>query len=126
MPALDPEGYRRWLAANVPEAPVEGGLEPGVIAALEKIGPAIVIGRSAGGTLGGRIANARPELFRALIGIEPQGTCNLFVASQVAAEPHFRPHPAIGNLGRRPYHDMGLKQRRDRRCAVEMDQHTSR
>lgn len=77
MPALDPEGYRHWLAANVPEVPVEGGLEPGVIAALEKIGPAIFIGHSAGGTLGGRIANARPELFRALIGIEPQGTCNL-------------------------------------------------
>ena len=34
----------------------QGGLEPGVIAALEKIGPAIFIGHSAGGTLGGRIA----------------------------------------------------------------------
>ena len=77
MPALDPEGYRHWLAANVPEVPVEGGLDPGIAAALEKIGPAIFIGHSAGGTLGGRIANDRPELFRAMIGIEPQGTCNL-------------------------------------------------
>ena len=77
MPALDPEGYRHWLAANVPEVPVDGGLEPRIAAVLEKIGPAIFIGHSAGGTLGGRIANQRPELFKALIGIEPQGTCNI-------------------------------------------------
>jgi pimeloyl-ACP methyl ester carboxylesterase len=77
MPALDPEGYKHWLGALAPEVPVEGGLEPGIIAALEKIGPAIYIGHSAGGTMGGHIANQRPELFKAVIGIEPQGDCML-------------------------------------------------
>jgi pimeloyl-ACP methyl ester carboxylesterase len=77
MPALDEEGYKHWLASLMPEGPVAGGINPGIIAALEKIGPAIVIGHSAAGTMSGRIANDRPELFRAVIGIEPQGDCNL-------------------------------------------------
>ena len=77
MPALDDEGYKHWLASLMPEGPVAGGVEPGIIAALEKIGPSIVIGHSAAGTMGGRIANEKPELFKALIGIEPQGNCNL-------------------------------------------------
>jgi pimeloyl-ACP methyl ester carboxylesterase len=61
----------------MPEGPVAGGVEPGIIAALEKIGPAIVVAHSAAGTMGGRIANEKPQLFKALIGIEPQGDCNL-------------------------------------------------
>ena len=77
MPALDDEGYKHWLASLMPEGPVAGGVDPGITAALEKIGPSIVIGHSAAGTMGGRIANNRPELFNALIGIEPQGDCNL-------------------------------------------------
>ena len=77
MPALDEEGYKHWLASLMPEGPVAGGVDPGIIAVLEKVGPAIVIGHSAAGTMGGRIANNRPELFRALIGIEPQADCNL-------------------------------------------------
>jgi pimeloyl-ACP methyl ester carboxylesterase len=77
MPALDEEGYKHWLAALMPEGQVTGGVEPGIIAVLEKVGPSIVIAHSAAGTMGGRIANERPELFKALIGIEPQGDCNL-------------------------------------------------
>ena len=75
MPALDPEGYKHWLGALVPEVPVEGGPEPAVIDLLRKVGPAIYIGHSAGGTMGGALANAHPELFKAVIGIEPQGDC---------------------------------------------------
>jgi hypothetical protein len=77
MPALDPEGYKHWLAALMPEGPVEGGVEPGIIAVLEKVGPAIVIGHSAAGTMSGKLANAKPDLFKAVIGLEPQGDCNL-------------------------------------------------
>jgi len=77
MPALDDEGYKHWLAALMPEGPVEGGVDPGIIAALQKVGPAIVIAHSAAGTMAGRIANDKPELFKAVIGIEPQGDCNL-------------------------------------------------
>ena len=77
MPAIDDEGYKHWLAALMPEGPVEGGINPGIIAALQKIGPAIVTAHSAAGTMAGRIANDKPELFKAVIGIEPQGDCNL-------------------------------------------------
>jgi hypothetical protein len=77
MPALDEEGYKHWLAALMPDGPVAGGVEPGIIAVLEKVGPAIVVVHSAAGTMGGRIANERPKLFKALIGIEPAGDCNL-------------------------------------------------
>jgi pimeloyl-ACP methyl ester carboxylesterase len=77
MPALDPESYKHWLAANVPEVPVDGGPVPGLTAVMEKIGPAIWIGHSAGGTLGGKIANDKPALFKAVIGLEPQGDCML-------------------------------------------------
>jgi pimeloyl-ACP methyl ester carboxylesterase len=75
MPALDPEGYKHWLAALVPEGPVPCGAEPGIVAALQKIGTAIYIGHSAAGTMGGKIANEKPDLFKAVIGIEPQGDC---------------------------------------------------
>ena len=77
MPALETEGYKHWLGALVPEVPVTGGPEPAVIAALGLIGPAILIGHSAAGTMAGHIANERPELFKAAIGIEPQGDCML-------------------------------------------------
>jgi pimeloyl-ACP methyl ester carboxylesterase len=102
MPALDPEGYKHWLGALVPEVPVDGGPTPGVTAALEKIGPAIVIGHSAGGTLVGRIANERPELFKAAIGIEPQGTCMLTPRDPIkglAKVPTFSIH-GINQVGR--------------------------
>jgi pimeloyl-ACP methyl ester carboxylesterase len=77
MPALDPEGYKHWLAALMPQGPAPRGPDPAVIAALEKIGPAVFIGHSAGGTMGGKIANDWPSLFKAVIGIEPQGDCML-------------------------------------------------
>ena len=102
MPALDPEGYKHWLAALVPEVPVAGGPVPGVTAALEKIGQSIVIGHSAGGTMIGGIANERPELFKAAIGIEPQGDCMLTPKDQVkglAKVPTFSIH-GINQVGR--------------------------
>jgi hypothetical protein len=52
MPALDGEGYKHWLASLMPEGPLAGGIEAGIIAALEKIGPAIVVAHSAAGTMG--------------------------------------------------------------------------
>ena len=50
-----------------------GDVLAGIIGALETIGPSIFIGHSAGGTLGGKLANERPELFKGMIGIEPAG-----------------------------------------------------
>ena len=102
MPALDPEGYKHWLAALMPEGPVEGGPEPGIVAALEKIGPAIVIGHSAAGTMSGKLANEKPNLFKAVIGLEPQGDCNLppkDAISGIAKVPTLSIH-SINQVGR--------------------------
>jgi pimeloyl-ACP methyl ester carboxylesterase len=102
MPALDPEGYQHWLAALMPQGPVAGGFDPGIIAVMQKVGPAIFIGHSAGGTLGARIANDRPELFKAVIGIEPQGACNLppsLAINGLAKIPSYSIH-GINQVGR--------------------------
>jgi pimeloyl-ACP methyl ester carboxylesterase len=102
MPALDPEGYKHWLGALVPEVPVEGGPDPAVIEVLKKTGPAIVIGHSAGGTMAGAIANAHPELFNAVIGIEPQGDCMSPPKAEIAGlskTPTFSIH-GINQVGR--------------------------
>ena len=36
MPALDDEGYKHWLASLLPEGPVQGGSDPGILAVHEK------------------------------------------------------------------------------------------
>jgi pimeloyl-ACP methyl ester carboxylesterase len=77
MPALDSEGYKHWLAALVPEGPVKGGSDAGLLAVMKRVGPAIWLGHSQAGTTGGRLSNENPDLFKAVIGIEPQGACNL-------------------------------------------------
>ncbi len=102
MPALDTEGYKHWLGALMPEGPVAGGADPGLIAVLEKIGPAVYIGHSQAGTTGGRIANEKPELFKAIIGIEPQGDCMLppkAVIKGLTKVPTFSIH-GINQVGR--------------------------
>ncbi|TMA64334.1 MAG: hypothetical protein E6J73_07495 [Deltaproteobacteria bacterium] len=77
MPALDAEGYKHWLASLVPEGPVQGGSDAGLLAVMKKVGPAIWLGHSQAGTTGGRMSNMNPEFFKAVIGIEPRGACNL-------------------------------------------------
>jgi pimeloyl-ACP methyl ester carboxylesterase len=77
MPARGLERYKHWLAANTPSVPTPLSSDSGVAAVLEKVGPAIYIGFSAGGSSGGRIANAFPQLFKAVIGIEPAQNCML-------------------------------------------------
>ena len=82
MPALDAEGYKHWLGALMPQGPVQGGANPGLIAVMDKVKqahgtPAIYIGHSAGGSTGGGLANNNPELFRAVIAIEPAQNCNI-------------------------------------------------
>lgn len=83
MPALDPEGYAHWLAAHVPEGPVDGGPAAGVLAALKMIGPSIYIGHSQAGAYGGALANENPDAFRAMIGIEPAGVCAISTKARI-------------------------------------------
>jgi pimeloyl-ACP methyl ester carboxylesterase len=102
MPALDAEGYQHWLGALVPEGPVEGGSDPGLLAVMKRVGPAIWLGHSQAGTTGGRLSNRTPEFFKAVIGIEPQGACNLppdMEIKGVAKVPQFSIH-SINQVGR--------------------------
>jgi len=73
----DPESVKHWLAHALPSGP--SGPPSSSRAAFEEllrnIGPAIWIGWSGGGTLGGDIAQANPELLKGLIGIEPANNC---------------------------------------------------
>jgi pimeloyl-ACP methyl ester carboxylesterase len=72
----DEESIKHWLAhRSFIESPVPGGTRPAFIALLEKIGPAIWLGWSGGGSLGGSLVNERPELFAGLVGIEPASEC---------------------------------------------------
>lgn len=102
MPALDSEGYKHWLASLVPEGPVKGGSDPGLLAVMKKIGPAIWLGHSQAGTTGGRLSNENPDFFKAVIGIEPAQNCNLPPKAEikgVAKVPQFSIH-GINQVGR--------------------------
>jgi len=69
--STDPEALRRFLAAQMPRGPSTGDDVSPFIDVLEKTGPAIFIGWSAGGRLGQELAVARPDLFEAMINLEP-------------------------------------------------------
>jgi pimeloyl-ACP methyl ester carboxylesterase len=102
MPARDPEGYAHWLAAHIPEGPIDGSPAAGVLAALKKIGPAIYIGHSQAGAYGGALANQNPDAFLAMIGIEPAGVCAISpksVISGIAKVPVLTIH-GINQIGR--------------------------
>jgi pimeloyl-ACP methyl ester carboxylesterase len=72
----DPESIKHWLSyRSIPDMPVEGGSRAAFLDLLQKTGPAIWLGWSQGGALGGTLVNEHPELFAALIGIEPAAEC---------------------------------------------------
>jgi pimeloyl-ACP methyl ester carboxylesterase len=59
------------MLSSFPEQ--ERSMKAAGIALLDKIGPAILIAHSQGGTFGWLWADARPELVKALVQIEPKG-----------------------------------------------------
>jgi pimeloyl-ACP methyl ester carboxylesterase len=69
---------------------------------MKKLGPAIWLGHSLAGTTGARLSNDNPEYFRAVIGIEPQGACNMPPETPIkgmAKVPQFSIH-GINQVGR--------------------------
>jgi pimeloyl-ACP methyl ester carboxylesterase len=72
----DPASINHWLAhRSFVQSGVPGGTRPAFIDLLEKVGPAVWLGWSGGGSLGGSLVDERPELFAGLIGIEPASEC---------------------------------------------------
>jgi hypothetical protein len=74
----DGEALEHWLGYFPPDSgPSPSAVANGAyIELLERTGRAIWLGWSGGaGFLGGRLAQARPELFKALIGVEPNSNC---------------------------------------------------
>ena len=72
----DAESIKYWLAyRSIVHINVPGGNRPAFLDLLQKTGPAIWLGWSAGGSLGGSLVNQHPELFAGLIGIEPAAEC---------------------------------------------------
>ncbi len=70
----------RWLGNN--EAALHG-----FCAALDRIGPCLVVAHSHGGEVAYRALHARPDLVRAVIGIEPSGYSADVTAAAVANKP---------------------------------------
>ena len=70
----------RWLSNN--EAALHG-----FCAALDRIGPCVVVAHSHGGEVAYRALHARPDLVRGVIGIEPSGYSADVTAAAVANKP---------------------------------------
>jgi len=80
----DEDSLKHFQAAHMPIGPFPTNAPTtSLVELLEKIGPAIYIGHSAGGSFGGEVANSRPDLFKAVIGIEPAQNCNIATNAEV-------------------------------------------
>ena len=81
MPAFAPV-----LSESVPLRDQARGNAEGIIALLERIGPAVILTHSASGLDGFRVATARPELVESIVAIEPVG-CDPEQASDLEGIP---------------------------------------
>jgi len=80
----DEASLKHFLGGHMPVGSTSGAETASLVALLKKIGPAIYIGHSAGGSFGGAVANDNPSLFKAVIGIEPAQNCNIATNAVVA------------------------------------------
>jgi pimeloyl-ACP methyl ester carboxylesterase len=72
----DPKSIEQWLSyRSIPHMPVPGEGQEAFLELLKTTGPAIWLGWSQGGALGGTLVNEHPEMFAGLIGIEPAAEC---------------------------------------------------
>ncbi|PZW50978.1 alpha/beta hydrolase family protein [Humitalea rosea] len=71
----DAASYGNFMRQVVPRfLSTDEAVKAGYIALLERVGPSVVIAHSQGGAFAWQVAQMRPDLFRALILIEPAGT----------------------------------------------------
>jgi hypothetical protein len=71
----EPASYLAFMRQVVPRyLDTDADVIAGYIALLERTGPSVVIAHSQGGAFAWQVAQLRPELFRALVLVEPAGT----------------------------------------------------
>jgi len=68
-----------------------------LLALLERIGPAVLLTHSQSGTFGWPVADARPDLVKAIVAVEPNGP-PFFAVENVPAPEWFRDAPAAVNV----------------------------
>ncbi len=71
----EPEHYLAFMRQVVPRyLGTDEDVLNAYVALLERVGPSVVIAHSQGGAFAWQVAQRRPELFRALVLVEPAGT----------------------------------------------------
>jgi pimeloyl-ACP methyl ester carboxylesterase len=71
----DRESYLNYMRGVVPRfLNTDEDVIAGYIALLERVGPSVVVGHSQGGAFAWQVAQRRPDLFRALVLVEPAAT----------------------------------------------------
>ena len=91
--------FDQFFASQVPgmQANGVGVNRDAIVALLEKIGPAIVMTHSQSGPIGWPVADARPNLVKALISVEPGGP-PFYGVEYVPAPEWFKDGPATANI----------------------------
>jgi dienelactone hydrolase len=71
----EPQNYLTFMRQVVPRyLNTDEDVQAAYVALLERVGPSVVIAHSQGGALAWQVAQRRPDLFRALVLVEPAGT----------------------------------------------------
>lgn len=80
----DQESYLNFMREVVPRfLSTDEDVIAAYIALLERVGPSVVIAHSQGGAFAWQVAQRRPDLFRALVLVEPAGTGDMAQAARL-------------------------------------------
>ncbi|MFT8244893.1 alpha/beta fold hydrolase [Roseomonas sp. BN140053] len=80
----DRASYMNFMRQVVPRfLSTDEDVTAGYIALLERVGPSVVVAHSQGAAFAWQVAQRRPELFRALVLVEPAGTGDMAQAARL-------------------------------------------
>ncbi|WP_426954203.1 alpha/beta fold hydrolase [Muricoccus radiodurans] len=84
----EPENYLSFMRQVVPRyLDTDEDVLAAYVALLERVGPSVVIAHSQGGAFAWQVAQRRPDLFRALVLVEPAGTGAIAEAARLKDVP---------------------------------------
>jgi dienelactone hydrolase len=84
----DPESYLAFMRQIVPRfLSTDEDAIAGYVALLERVGPSAVVAHSQGAAFAWQVAQRRPDLFRALVLVEPAGTGDVAQAARLRGIP---------------------------------------